>query len=97
MSGRSDGNNMLNDRNPPTTRPIQAWASNILYKVLPLKAGFLDGPDALGAKVVAASLANLETSLFKSLFCARLSPEVEASGCTLGSLAARMCVLHGQV
>ncbi len=27
----------------------------------PLKAGFLDGPDALGAKVVAASLANLET------------------------------------
>lgn len=27
----------------------------------PLNAGFLDGPDALGAKVVAASLANLDT------------------------------------
>ena len=27
----------------------------------PLKAGFFDGPDALGANVVAASLANLDT------------------------------------
>lgn len=27
----------------------------------PLNAGFLDGPDALGANVVAASLANLDT------------------------------------
>jgi len=25
------------------------------------------------------------------------APEVEASGCTSGSLAARICVLHGQV
>ena len=28
---------------------------------VPLKAGFLAGPDGLGAKVVAASLANLDT------------------------------------
>jgi hypothetical protein len=54
---------MLNDSNPPTTRATQACTSNTVYSKLPLYAGFFVAPDALGANVVAAFLANLVTSL----------------------------------
>lgn len=87
---------MLNDRKPPTTSPIHAWASKILYSVLPLNAGFLDGPDALGANVVAAPRANFDTSVFKSLFCGRPGADVEGSEVTSGSLAALKAGLHAR-
>jgi hypothetical protein len=44
-----------------TTRHTYAWTSKIVYSKLPLYAGFFDAPEALGAKVVAAFLANLDT------------------------------------
>ena len=39
------------------------WKANlgICEMCMPLKAGFFEGPDALGANLVAASLANLDT------------------------------------
>jgi len=44
-----------------TTRKRYAWTSKTVYKTLPLNAGFFDAPEALGANVVAAFLANLDT------------------------------------
>lgn len=66
ISGSSDGKMTLKDSNPPTTRATQACTSNTVYNTLPLYAGFFVAPDALGANVVAAFLANLVTSLSRS-------------------------------
>ena len=44
-----------------TTRKRYAWTSKTVYNTLPLNAGFFVAPEALGANVVAAFLANLDT------------------------------------
>ena len=44
-----------------TTRNRYAWTSKTVYNTLPLNAGLLVAPEGLGANVVAAFLANLDT------------------------------------
>ena len=62
MEGSSDGARRLNASRPPTAADTQAWTPKMVYRVDPLKAGFLPvAPEARGAKVEAVLRTRRET------------------------------------
>jgi len=62
MDGSSDGASRLKARRPPTAADTQAWTPKMVYRVDPLKAGFLPvAPEARGAKVEAVLRTRRET------------------------------------
>ena len=62
MEGSSEGASRLKASRPPTAALTQAWTPKMVYRVDPLKAGFLPvAPEARGAKVEAVLRTRRET------------------------------------